>query len=115
MKDITDVWFVTKLDIEELAEKIGLSDIDADAENYWEWVTGSLIEFKLDITRTHTVPPEETETRIFLLEEKKQFTQELCDLIEERLKQLNIAPIHFGSWVYKQGNDFELCSVKTVT
>lgn len=115
MSNVTDIWFVAEIEIEELAEKLGLSDIVVDAENYWEWATGELEGFKLDITRTHTVNPKETDTRIFLLGDNEQFSKELCDQLVRKLKTLNIAPIYLGIWIYKQGNEFEKIIEQTIT
>ena len=108
MDAITDIWFYTALPLVELGEALGLSGIDPDAENYWEWIIGNLAGVALDITRTHTVPSGETPTRIFRLGDDRGFSQAMIDTLVLDIKAAGIAPIMLGAWIYRSGNDFDV-------
>jgi prophage antirepressor-like protein len=114
MQKITHVWFVTEMNLYNLAHKLGMVNIEEDAENFWEWVTGELMGVTLDITRTHTVPPTKTDTRIFLLDKNNYFPDELLDILTKKLKILQISPLYLGSVKYISGNDFESHPVKVI-
>jgi hypothetical protein len=108
MAEITDIWFYTELPLTELGEALGLSGIEPDCENYWEWIIGNLAGVALDITRTHTVAAADTPTTIFRLGDQRALAQSLIDVLVPRLQAAGIAPIMLGSWIYRSGNDFDL-------
>jgi hypothetical protein len=108
MAEITDIWFYTGLPLSKLGAVLGLSDIEPDGENYWEWIIGELDGLALDITRTHTVPAADTPTRIFRLGGQRAFSQAMIDVLVERITAAGIAPIMLGAWIYRSGNDFDL-------
>ena len=114
MNEITDIWFRCASGLEELGTQIGLQHIEADAENVWEWITGSFGPYRLDITRMHRVTPATTDTRIFLLGDERVFPQALSDALIQRLRAATIAPIHLGRWVYITGEEYEKVVVETV-
>jgi hypothetical protein len=91
--------------LDAIASRLGLSDVDADCENYWEWVIGTLPghEIQLDITRTHQVPASETDTRIFVWEgpDGRLFSDPIIELIARRLRDGGISPVHAGRWDYR--------------
>jgi hypothetical protein len=107
MDKITDVWFYCGLSLEYLATKLGLSNVYYDYENDWEWVTGYFSNCHLDITRIHWLEAADTETRIFLLGEDKDFNASLIDQLVERLKDIGIDKLHLGQWQYVSGEGFE--------
>ncbi len=115
MSAITDLWFVSPLSLDAIATGIGLVDVDPDAENYWEWVIGTHPAFALrvDITRTHTVPAGETDTRIFLWEDNRAMTDAFVDAIVSRLLALAVTPVHAGQWIYRRGEEFDLVVART--
>ena len=104
---ITDIWFRTSKSLKEVTECLGLLDVSFDAENYWEWAIGELHGAKLDVTRTHTRPPESTETRIFMLD-NSAFPDELKNAIVQSLRPIVSGSIYCGQWIYVSGNDFAL-------
>jgi SAM-dependent methyltransferase/dienelactone hydrolase len=114
---ITDLWFVSGDRLDELAAKLGLVEVHADIENYWEWVIGTLPEhpgLRIDITRTHTVAPAETDTRIFLWDDhERTMSDALVDLLAQRLHASGIAQVHAGQWRYRHGNEFDRVVVRT--
>ena len=113
---VTDLWFVSSASLTSIAEAIGLVAVGPDAENYWEWVIGRHPEHgvKVDITRTHTMPAGETDTRIFLWEDNRVMSDALVDAIASRLLAMGITPIHAGNWVYRRGNEFDLVIERTL-
>ncbi len=113
MQQITDIWFHTKLDLEELAVKIGLSSTSYDYENEWEWIIGSINDRKLDMTRLHSVEPSSTYTRIFILGDDRLFDLQLIDQIVLLLKRISIQPVYLGQWLYRSGQDFDRVIVET--
>ena len=118
MKDkrITDLWFRTPLSLEQIAERLELTDVDVDSENYWEWVIGTAAGVRIDITRTHTVPAGTTDTRIFILTPEppiRSFDADLIDHLVVRLRRFVEGPISCGRWIYLRGDDFDLVVVAT--
>ncbi|MBL9019344.1 MAG: hypothetical protein JNL83_34470 [Myxococcales bacterium] len=116
---ITDLWFVSDASLDVIAEGLGLRDVNADIENHWEWVIGTLAEFPdtlLDITRTHTVPAGETTTRIFIWAGPpiRELSADLVELLATRLRAMGIAPVHAGRWIYRRGNEFDLVVERTI-
>ena len=114
MNEITDIWFRCASDLEELGTQIGLQHIEADAENVWEWITGSFGPYRLDITRMHALTPATTDTRIFLLRDERIFPQALSHALIQRLLAFAITPIHLGRWVYIKGEEYAKVVVETV-
>ena len=114
MSKITDIWFRCGLDLKALGSQFGLSDIESDSENYWGWVTGYLDGYHLDITRPHQVSPTKTDTRLFLLGEKQEFSQTLIIYIVEKLKGIGVERIYLGKWVSRGGQDFVKKVVKSI-
>ncbi|HEY1014906.1 MAG TPA: hypothetical protein VGE07_19515 [Herpetosiphonaceae bacterium] len=113
MTAITDIWFVTPLPLRDLARALRMTDVTADAENYWEWIIGTLGGMTLDITRTHTLPAAEVPTRIFRLEAPRAFAAVQQAFVAARLQQAGITPIFLGAWVYRSGDEFELQVAET--
>lgn len=112
---ITHIWFYTSLSLEDLNDALGAELDYADGENYWEWSVSTLNGMELDITRTHTKPPAETPTIIFLLSNPSEFTEEQLTLIIDKLKQSGIMPISLGQRNYISGNDFEFVEMRVVS
>src|SRR5688572_9501225 len=108
---VTDVWFRSGLKLREIAARLGLQGVTYDVENYWEWVIGTLGQVQLDITRTHTRPADQVDTRIFLLD-KPAFDEALIAELVGRLKQFVSGPIVCGRWEYRSGNDFDVVVVR---
>ena len=108
---ITDIWFCSKLPLAEIARRLGLSDVTDDAEDYWEWVSGTLGDIRLDITRTHTLPPDRVDTRIFILE-GDEFSATLSAELVGRLQAFVPGPVAGGRWEHRTGNEFDLVVVR---
>jgi hypothetical protein len=108
---ITDVWFRSTLPLAEVAARLGLLDVSEDAENYWAWVIGTLDGVRLDITRTHTRPAGEVDTRAFV-QGRGGFSTALLEELVRRLRAFVSGPITCGSWQYRSGNDFNLIAVR---
>jgi hypothetical protein len=104
---ITDIWFRSARSLEEIADALGLVEVNYDAEDYWEWMIGTFGDVKLDVTRTHTCPPQQTDTRIFQVG-RGAFGKDLIDGIVSRLSPVASAPISCGRWVYRSGNDYDV-------
>lgn len=107
MDVITDIWFYTAYALPDLGHELGLTDINYDYENYWEWITGDVLGVSLDIIRTHTIRATNTPTRIFRLDSPPTFTQGVIELLVQRIKGVGVAPIMLGSWIYRSGNTFD--------
>lgn len=108
---VTDIWFRSKLSLAEIARRLGLWDVTEDAEDYWEWVIGTLGEDRLDVTRTHTRPRGRVDTRIFL-EGGGEFSEaRMADLVG-RLRGFVTGQILCGRWEYRSGNDYDLVVVR---
>ncbi|HEX8694407.1 MAG TPA: hypothetical protein VF746_18440 [Longimicrobium sp.] len=108
---ITDVWFRSALPLAALAEGLRLEDVEEDAEDYWEWVTGTMSGERIDITRTHALPPEATDTRVFLPDGEALPAGLLGELVA-RLREVVPGPITAGRWEYLRGNDFHHVPVR---
>jgi hypothetical protein len=108
--EVTDVWFRSPLRLTEIARRLGLRDVTDDFENYWEWAIGTLGDARLDVTRTHTRPRRQVDTRIFLLE--GEFTDSLLAEVVGRLREFVPGVIRCGRWVYRSGNEFDLVVVR---
>src|SRR6476661_9954374 len=52
----TDIWFRSELPLREIAERLGFEDAEDDAEDFWEWIIGTVGTARCDLTRTHTKP-----------------------------------------------------------
>ncbi len=114
MLPITDLWFRFGGTLEQLAEGLGLEGVSFDAENYWEWVIGSFRGVELDVTRTHTLAPLETDTRIFRLD-RAPFENEPIEELAGRLLRLGVASVKCGQWIYRSGQEFDLIVVEERT
>ena len=114
MENIKDIWFKTKIDLEELAEKIGLANSSYDSENYWEWVIGSYKSYQLDITRSHLVEPHKTETRIFILGNEHFFRRVYFLKLFTKLRSIGIKNITLGNWEYIAGNEYEMHEARKI-
>jgi hypothetical protein len=112
MQRITDIWFRTKLDIQEVCVRIGLSRKHYGYENEWEWMIGYLNDNHLDVTRLHSVDPLDTDTRIFLLGNSREFDRELIEKIVKTLKEIDVEIIYLGQWLYNE-KEFDLVVVET--
>lgn len=108
--EVTDVWFRSRLRLDEIAQRLGLQHLTQDAENYWAWVIGNLGDTRLDITRTHTRPAGTVDTRLFVLD--GEFTEPLLIELVGRIRGFVTGPIWCGRWVYRTGNDFDLVLVR---
>ena len=108
---ITDIWFRSKLPLTEIARRLGLRDVTDDAENYWEWVSGTLGDTRLDITRTHTQPAERVDTRIFP-PGADSFPAALLAELVERLQVFVSGPVVGGRWTHRAGNEFDVVVVR---
>ncbi len=108
---VTDVRFRSDLRLDEIARRLGLRDVAEDAEDYWEWVIGTLGEVQLDITRTHTRPAARVDTRIFMLE-GGEYSGSLVAEVVARLRVFVSSPIACGRWEHRSGNDFDLVVVQ---
>lgn len=108
---ITDIWFRSKLPLTEIARRLGLRDVTDDAENYWEWVSGTLDDIRLSITRTHTQPAERVDTRIFI-PGANEFSAVLLAELVERLQSFVSGTVVGGRWTHRAGNEFDLVAVR---
>ncbi|MCH9647615.1 MAG: hypothetical protein K0U98_05205 [Deltaproteobacteria bacterium] len=104
---VTDIWFRSSSSLEDLAAALHLKDYHYDCENYWEWIIGGLDAAKIDITRTHTMPAAETDTRIFRYEEDRKIEPSLETRIVEALHEHGIDDVISGEWLFTSENDFE--------
>ena len=102
---ITDIWFKTSLPLKSIGEIFGYNDIKVEGENYWEWIIVNLEGIALNITRSNTVPPKETDTRVFAYG-PPAFSQKNIAYITGKLQRQGISPIYVGHWNYLHGNEF---------
>ena len=100
------MWFRTSLSLLDLGHVLELDDLSYGSENYWEWVIGHRAEMKLDITRTHSKPAGETETRIFRLD-KNEFTEAQTYEIASILSAVVDSDVVWGHWAHTKGNEFD--------
>ena len=112
---ITDIWFVTEIELKELADKLGLINISYDAGGSWQWVSGDLLDFKLDMTRTNFADIKDAQTRVFLFDKDLHFSAGFTDYLAVKLKALGVAPIYFGRWITIKGSQYEQCIEKIIT
>jgi hypothetical protein len=104
---VTDIWFRSELPLEAIAQRLGLHDIDEDAENYWEWVIGQRGETEINIARTHTRPPHLVETRVSLATFSAMPESLVTGLVRDL--QVFVPGIVFcGRWRFREGNEFDL-------
>ena len=109
--EVTDLWFRSNLPLAEVAQRLGLRDVTEDAEDYWAWVIGILCDVRLDITRTHTRPAGEVDTRVFVLG-GGGFSESLLAELVGRLRAFLPGTLRCGRWDYRSGNDFDLVVVR---
>lgn len=109
---IRDLWFRSPLSLLVIAQQLQLRDIEFDLENYWEWVIGWLDDVKLDITRTHTQPPESVDTRIFDYN-LAPFRDDILDTLVARLRPIVVGAIYAGQSEYLGGEDFRYTVFRT--
>jgi hypothetical protein len=101
---ITDIWFRSGLSLPQIAEKLGLAEVDHDSENYWEWVIGNVRDVRIDITRTHTKRRASVDVRVFCLD-LIAFDSELKTALVQSLSAFVRGPICCGRWRYRTDND----------
>lgn len=103
MKEITDIWFHTNLELDKLTENLGFDLEESDYENVWEWTISTFDDVKLDICRNHTEKRLKTFTQIFRIDEhKKPFSEKILSHIINKLKSMSIFPIYLGkAWIGK--------------
>lgn len=117
---ITDIWFVTDIGITRLANSLNLTEINYDAGDDWEWISGKLLDFRIDITRFLLTGNHEAQTRIFLFEEEeckeqRQLSPCFIACLTEKLKVMGIAEIFCGTWVSNPQGEFEQHILKRIT
>ena len=103
---ITDIWFRTSESLETVADHLGLVKPIFDAENYWAWVIGGFGDVQIDITRTHTIPADTTDTRIFRCD-NLEFSESQAREISNAIIDKSLSDVSWGQWRYIRGNDFE--------
>jgi hypothetical protein len=101
---VKDIWFQSELPLDEIAQRLGLQDV---IEDYWTWIIGRLANVKLDITRTHTQPPDIVETRIFEINHE-EMTESLVADLARRLQLFVRGAVHCGRWWFLSGHEFDL-------
>lgn len=109
---ITDIWFVSEIELQEIACKLGISSIHYDRGDSWEWVSGKLFDFQLDMTRIKTVGVKDIQIRMFLFDEDLYFSEGFTDYLAEKLKSIGISPIYFGRWVPIEGDRYKQVIIK---
>lgn len=106
----TDVWFRTRLPLKDIAAALDAPVHVTDGENYWEWVIADLAGIEIDITRTHTRAPANTDTRIFRVGHptgEREFPEHALRRIVAGLQRAGIDPVYLGEWTYRDGNEFD--------
>jgi hypothetical protein len=104
MKYHTALHFRTGLSLEELAAAIELQDADLDWENEDEWVIGNCDGVdKIDICRTHKLPPLETYTTVLRYAQGMDsvIPKEVITRIAQRLiasGAINMTVTGFDTW-----------------
>jgi hypothetical protein len=89
-----------------------MQNLEADAENYWEWVIGTIGDIKLDITRTHTQRRWQVDTVIFLIGDEREFSEPLIARLVSRLHEFVTGSVYCGRWDYRSGDHFDLVVVR---
>ena len=95
---VSDIWFRTELEVEQVGEVLGLHEPRHDHENRWEWIIGDFEGVSLDLTRDHTHANAEVDLQIFRYD-GGNFGQGLLALITEKLEPIAIGEIEHGVWV----------------
>lgn len=106
------IWIRSHYSLENIAIGLALNNIQCDAEDYWAWVIGERDGLRVDLTRTHTLPPDEQDTEIFLVH-GLSFPPELKTLIVADLRQIVNGPIQCGR-VIVEGNDGKRIVTETI-
>ncbi|MFI6006896.1 hypothetical protein ACIA98_42335 [Streptomyces sp. NPDC051366] len=117
-QEYTDVWFRTYLPLEDIAAALDAPVRTADGENYWEWVIADLAGIDIDITRTHTTAPENTDTRIFRVGHPtggREIPEHTLHQIVAGLQRAGVDPVYLGEWKYLDGNEFDHVVHKMIT
>lgn len=109
--DITDIIFRTARSLADVAEALGMHNTSADREGYWEWVIGWLDSAQIDITRPHGQPPNEVDTRLFLVTRGVIGTGLRAQVVD-RLRPLVSGTISCGRSIHRRGNDFDFVTVE---
>jgi len=109
---IFDLWFPSTYSLKRIASRLELKEAHSDDENYWEWVIGTFDGIEIDLTRTHTLPIDATETRIFRLDHEAFSAQTKLKLIE-RLRDFVHGPIQCGKMTGADGHNFIKLSVES--
>jgi hypothetical protein len=108
MDGSTDVWFRSRLPLPALAAELGAAVTEIDSEDYWEWVVGDVAGITINITRTHTKSRAKTDTRIFRVDsDSRAFPDTALRHLLGQLERLKVDPVHVGTWVYRDGNNFD--------
>ena len=109
--DITDIWFRSGLSLGEIARRLGFEDSKSDAEDFWEWVIGTVGTARCDLTRTHTRGNAVTDARIFEVDGRPFTPAEVEDLVS-RLRTFVSGTISCGRWIPTSGDDFDRIVVR---
>ena len=104
---VTNIWFRSGISLPEIANRLRLSDVVHDSENYWEWVIGNFGESRIDIARTHTKRRHAADVRLFRLD-NAPIDIKLKDALIQELRKFVRRTIYCGRWNHLSGNDFEL-------
>jgi hypothetical protein len=104
--EVTDLWFRCDRSLVAIGEGLGLTDLQHDSENVWEWVIGDVAGARVDVTRDHRPPRHDTDVRIFLWK-GGELSAELRAAIVSRLFTLGVDRVAYGRWKYLRGNEFE--------
>ncbi|WP_327321396.1 hypothetical protein OG735_02080 [Streptomyces sp. NBC_01210] len=107
-QESTDIWFRSHLSLEELAAALDARVHITDVENYWAWVEADLAGIDINISRTHTMAPGKTDTRIFRSGyPSSAFPERTLRHLVAQLQHVGIDPIYLGKWRYLSGNEFD--------
>src|SRR4051812_31039075 len=111
---LSDMWFKTGLDLQDLGKKLGLLNVSYDYENVFEWVSGEVDGYHINISRTHLEPPSEVETNISLEHatgEKVDLHPQLQNILLTKLKKIGVSPIYFGSSAIGENDKFTVVNL----
>lgn len=111
---ITDIWFRSPLSLGEISAALAMVGSELDAENYWEWLIGGVADMELNISRTHTRPAAEVETRV-MRNDAKPFSDEQRAALVPHLLCIAAGPISCGRWIHRCGEDFDLQVVDLIS
>lgn len=112
---ITDIWFVTETELVELANQLELANINFDSGDGWQWVSGDLLDFRLDIILSHLEETKNTQARIFLFDQNLHFSKGFTDFLTQKLKEIGVSPVYLGSWVFGENEQYQQNIMKVVT